>query len=245
MIRAEKVFARMHDLLQGVKIEDLPIPFTAVATDLVAQKPVWFQRGPVETAVRASIAMPGVFTPLMLNGRLLVDGGLMDPLPVAPTASAQADVTIAVDLGGGRAASGDTAPARETAEAKPIEEWADRFRRRAATLFDRDFVRSLLSRADAASRSEPDAPGESATVEEREAWPAGIGRFDVMNQSLEAMQSMLTRYRLAGDQPDVLITVPRDACRTMDFHRASDMIALGRELAVEALDCAPITTPRA
>jgi NTE family protein len=83
IIGAEKVFARVRDLLEGVKIEDLPIPFTAVATDLVARKSIWFQRNPVETAVRASIAMPGVFTPLMLNGRVLLDGGLMDPVPVA------------------------------------------------------------------------------------------------------------------------------------------------------------------
>ena len=241
MIRAEKVFARMRDLLAGVRIEDLAIPFTAVATDLLAGKPIWFQHGPVETAVRASIAMPGVFTPLMLNGRVLVDGGLMDPVPVAPTASAHADVTIAVDLGGDRAASHDGAPARETAEARPIEEWAERFRRGAANLFDRDLVRSLLGRMGGTSSADRDGQ-DAAAMEEEETWPAGLGRFDVMNQSLEAMQRMLTRYRLAGDQPDVLITVPKDACRTLDFHRASDMIALGRELTVAALDREAMTT---
>ena len=57
-----------------------------------------------------------------------------------------------------------------------------------------------------------------------------------MNQSLEAMQGILTRYRLAGDPPDVLVTVPKDACRTLDFHRAADMIALGRDLTTDALD---------
>ena len=235
MIRAEKLFARTRELLAGVQIEDLPIPFTAVASDLLAGKPIWFQRGPVETAVRASIAMPGVFTPLMLNGRVLVDGGLMDPVPVAPTAAAHADVTIAVDLGGDRAVSPDGAPARETAEARPIEEWAERFRHGAANVFDRDLVRSLLNRMGGQSGPDHDAPDVSAP-DAQEAWPSGLGRFDVMNQSLEAMQRLLTRYRLAGDQPDVLISVPKDACRTLDFHRASDMIALGRELTIAALD---------
>ena len=69
-----------------------------------------------------------------------------------------------------------------------------------------------------------------------EALPAGLGKLDVMNQSLEVMQSVLTRYRLAGFPPDVLISVPRDACRSLDFHRAAEMIALGRTLAEEALD---------
>ena len=242
MIRAEKVFARMRDLLDGVNIEDLAIPFTAVATDLLAGKPIWFQRGPVETAVRASIAMPGVFTPLMLNGRVLVDGGLMDPVPVAPTASAHADITLGVDLGGDRMASPDGAPARETAEARPIEEWAERFRRGAANVFDRDLVRSLLRRMGGPSSAEHEGEDARVAVEEQEAWPAGLGRFDVMNQSLEAMQRLLTRYRLAGDQPDVLITIPKDACRTLDFHRASEMIALGRELTVAALDREATTT---
>ena len=67
-------------------------------------------------------------------------------------------------------------------------------------------------------------------------FPPGLRTVDVMNLSLEAMQSVLTRYRLSGYPPDVLVTVPSDACRTMDFHLAADMIQLGRDLAIEALD---------
>ena len=177
--------------------------------------------------MRASIAMPGVFTPVMLNGRLLVDGGMMDPVPVAPTASARADVTIAIDLGGERGGAQKASPARETAEERPVEEWADRFRRGASNLLDRDLVRSLLSRF--GSRARYRRRDTRAPTSALETLPAGLGRFDVMNQSLEAMQSVLTRYRLAGDPPDVLVTIPKDACRTLDFHRASDMIALGRD----------------
>jgi NTE family protein len=240
MIRAEKIFARTRELLDGALIEDLPIPFTAVATDLLARKAVWFQRGPVDAAVRASIATPGVFTPVMLNGRVLVDGGLMDPVPVAPTASARADVTIAIDLGGERGGLQEGSPARETAEERPVDEWVDRFRRGASNLLDRDLVRSLLSRFGGASRPGAEDEDDSAG-EPLDTLPAGLGRFDVMNQSLEAMQSVLTRYRLAGDPPDVLVTIPKDACRTLDFHRASDMIALGRDLTVDALDGADLT----
>jgi NTE family protein len=151
-------------------------------------------------------------------------------------------VTIGVDLGGDRAAPHDGSPAHETAEARPIEEWAERFRRGAANVFDRDLVRSLLSRMGGTSSTDNDGHDGPAAVEEQETWPARLGRFDVMNQSFEAMQGMLTRYRLAGDQPDVLITVPKDACRTLDFHRASEMIALGRELTVAALDRVTMTT---
>lgn len=237
VIRAEKIFARVRELVGGALIEDLPVPFTAVATDLTARKAVWFQRGPLEVAMRASIATPGVFTPVMLNGRLLADGGLMDPVPIAPTASTRADATIAVDLGGERSGVADDAPERETAEERPIDEWVDRFRRGAAHVLDREMVRALTSRFGGESASALEAAEVAASAGEAfEALPAGLTKFDVMNQSLEAMQSVLTRYRLAGNPPDVLVRIPRDACRTLDFHRAAEMIELGRTVTSAALD---------
>ena len=237
VIRAEKIFARVRELVGGALIEDLSVPFTAVATDLFARRAVWFQRGPLDVAVRASSAIPGVFTPVMLNGRLLVDGGLMDPVPIAPTASALVDVTIAVDLGGGRIGSPDAVPARETAEERPVDEWVERFRRGTSHLLDRDLIRSLMSRF-GGSPNAAEAGDETAAAEggSLKSLPAGLGKFDVMNQSLETMQSVLTRFRLAGNPPDVLVTIPKDACRTLDFHRARDMIELGRTLTAEALD---------
>lgn len=236
-IRAEKIFARVGDLLAGALIEDLPIPFTAVATDLFTRKEVWFQRGPLEVAIRASIAIPGIFTPVMLNGRLLADGGLMDPIPIAPTASVHADTTIAISLVGERSGPQENAPTLESAEERPYDEWVERFRRGAARLLDRDMVRSLTSRFGGASEA-AGAEDEAASSAEMpfEALPARLSKFDVMNQSLEAMQSVLTRYRLAGYPPDVLVSVPKDACRSLDFHKAADMIALGRTLTADALD---------
>ena len=234
-IKAEKIFARVRELIGDVRIEDLAIAYTAVATDLAARKAVWFQRGSLEIAMRASISIPGVFTPIVLNGRVLVDGGIMDPLPIAPTAADRAEFTVAVDLGGRRGA----APASETADEEPGEEWLDRFKQGAAHVFDRDVLRAFWRRNqgdDAQESDENDADEPQAD----EVAPAGLGRFDVMNQSLEAMQAVLTRYRLASYPADVLITVPKDACSSLDFHRADEMIALGRSLAVEALDAAGI-----
>jgi NTE family protein len=243
VIRAEKIFARVHELVGDVLIEDLPVSFTAVATDLFAQKAVWLQRGPLEVAMRASIAIPGVFTPVMLNGRLLVDGGLMDPVPTAPIASSPADVTIAIDLGGERSGLPEGTSLGETAEERSADEWIERFRRGTAHLVDRDLIGSVRSRFGGASSSAPagDEPTSPAS-EPLESLPAGLSKFDVMNQSLETMQSVLTRSGLAANPPDILITIPKDACRTLDFRRASDMIELGRALAVEALDSAAFTS---
>jgi len=200
---------------------------------------VWFQRGPLDVAIRASIAIPSIITPVVLNGRLLVDGGLLDPVPMAPVAAVRADATIAISLHGeSRGAPASPAPATETSEPRPVEEWGERFRRGAARLLDSDLVRSLTSRFGA-------VPGEQAPPVEPDfgELPAGLGRFDVMNLSIEAMQTVLTRYRFAGNPPDVLVSIPKDAARSLDFHRAAELVELGRTLTADALDRADLPPP--
>ena len=97
-IRGEKVFGRIRDMVGKICIEDLPIPFTAVATDLTNQQEIWFQEGSLELAMRASAAIPSLFTPVMQGNRMLVDGGLLNPLPIVPVVSAHCDMIIAVNL---------------------------------------------------------------------------------------------------------------------------------------------------
>jgi NTE family protein len=241
-IRAGKILAKVGDLIGDARIEDLPLPFTAVATDLVARKEVWFQRGRLDAAIRASIALPSAITPVVLNGRLLVDGGLLNPIPVAATASMPADLTVAVALSEEQLSTAGTTVVGETAEPRPLEESIERLRRSAAQVLDADVVRKMADwlpgRVGERSRREAD---ELEEVEEVDApvfgaLPSGLRTLDVMQLSLEALQSVVARYRLAGYPPDILVTVPKTACRTLDFHRAEEMIALGRERAEAALE---------
>jgi NTE family protein len=97
-IRGEKVYAILEALLGDQLIEGLPIPYTAVATDLVKQQEVWFQSGKVMDAIRASVAVPGLIMPVAEKDRFLVDGGLLNPVPIMPTVADQADLIIAVNL---------------------------------------------------------------------------------------------------------------------------------------------------
>jgi NTE family protein len=97
-IRGDKLFAVLSEMLGDIKIEDLAIPYTAVATDLISSKEVWFQRGSLEQAMRASAAIPGLIQPVEYENRLYVDGGVLNPLPIAASVSAHADYIIAVDL---------------------------------------------------------------------------------------------------------------------------------------------------
>ena len=241
-IRAEKILARVRELLDGVRIEDLPIPFTAVATDLASRREVWFQRGPTHVAIRASIAIPGLFPPVLLNGRLLVDGAVTDPVPIAPTVAAGAELTIGVSLSGDRRSITSDAPAAVSAEARPFDEWAERFRRGASFVLDRELVKSLLSRF-GSSADEPQDDHhdpETSAAALQGAMPADLTKYDVMSQSLDVMQHLLGRYRMAAYPPDVLVTIPKDACRTFDFHRAKDLIQIGREETEAALDAAGV-----
>lgn len=240
-VRAEKIFDRVGDLLGGARIEDLPIPFTAVATDLLAGTEVWFQHGPVDAAIRASVALPSFISPVVLNGRLLADGGLLNPIPVAATtASVTADLTVAVALSEVGLTAGGAAPVEDSAEPRPTDEWLDRSRRTVNELLDSELVRTITGWF----TDEPESAGGDPAVEVRNAGvasgfgplPPGLGTVDVMRLSLDALQKVVTRYRLAGYPPDVMITVPKDACRTLDFHRAEEMIALGRARAGAVLD---------
>jgi NTE family protein len=251
-IRAERIIARVGEILEGARIEDLPVPFTAVATDINARREVWFQRGPVEHAIRASIAIPGVITPCVLNGRVLVDGGLINPIPIEPTAAAPADLTIAVSLSGMRASGGTATPVKTSSEQHPREEWTTRLRRSAAEVLDSERVRSITSRF---SHNREDRSGVTTDVatdvtippEAADAMPqtpsealvlgrADIGLVDLLNMSFDTMSALISRYRMASNPPDVLVTVPSNAVRTLDFHRAAEMIELGRQLTTDALD---------
>lgn len=97
-IRGERVFGKIHEILGEIDIEQLPIPYTAVATDLTNQQEIWFQEGCLHQAMRASAAIPSLFTPVMQGTRMLVDGGLLNPLPIVPVVSTHADLIVAVNL---------------------------------------------------------------------------------------------------------------------------------------------------
>ncbi|OBI02299.1 esterase [Mycobacterium scrofulaceum] len=243
VMRAEKILDAVRDILGPVAIEELPIPFTAVATDLVAGKSVWFQRGPVDTAIRASIAIPGVIAPHEVDGRLLADGGILDPLPMAPLSAVNADVTIAVSL------SGSEAIANRDAESGVTAEWLNRMVRSTSALLDTSAARSLLDRPTARAvlgrfggpddpDVEEDAPDDEVAGELLDAAPEvpKLGSFEVMNRTIDIAQAALARHTLAVYPPDLLIEVPRSICRGLEFHRAAEVIAVGRALADEALD---------
>ena len=211
LVKGDKIIRKMVDLVGDRQIEDLPIRFTAVATELETGREIWISKGSLFDAIRSSISLPLFFTPVKRRKNLLIDGGVVNPVPIAPTFDDETDLTIAVNLGGkpendGEAEADDTDDTRrETADEGADPGFFRKLRLR---------LRGLLSLG-----------------------PAGgdIGAYDVAYQAFDAMQSTIARQKLAAYPPDLVIEIPRDACGTLEFHRAAEMIDLGRKLAEEKL----------
>ena len=220
-LRASKVMSKVSEHLGDLNIEDARIPYTAVAVDLVSEREVWFTSGRMIDAMRASMAVPSVFTPLVKNGMVLADGGLLNPVPVAPLANVLADAIIAVNL------SGPATPwGRETADAGGGRHMP-KLRLPSLPNVIEPAIRSLV----------PQLGGRSAPSPESDQKPAAtIGTLEVVDRSLHLMQTAVMRYRLAVYPPDVLIDIPVDSCGTLDFHRAGELIDLGRERADKAFE---------
>lgn len=211
LLKGERIISRLRDLIGDREIEDLPITFTAVASDIERGKEVWLSRGPLFDAIRASIAVPLVFTPYEIGGRKLLDGGLLNPLPVAPTLRDQNDLTIAVnvdarpDRGPASRDEDKAAPKRSVESAGSNED--DSYRMRV-----KSFIQELQDRIT------PDKPRD---------W----GFFDVMMLSIETMQSSMVRMKMAPYTPDHYLVISRDVARAHEFHRARELIQLGRDTA--------------
>jgi len=210
VINGKKVMKKLRELIGETPIEKLPIPYTAVATDLRRNREVWFQRGDLLDAIRASIAIPTFFTPVERNGMLLVDGGVLNPLPVAPTVSVQSDLTLAVSLFGRGEAPRIPMPREAQERESRLEELADELYRRAREWFD----------------TEP-RPKTSYHL------------FDVFDATIESMQKTLIGYRLGGYPPDYMIEIPESVCGALDFHKAWEVIETGRLIARDFLATLP------
>lgn len=237
-IKIERVLSRVNEIIGVQRIEDLPIPFTAVATDLWARREVWFNSGPIDPALRASIAIPGVFPPIALNGRLLVDGGVSNQVPVSVLASSVADLTVAVTLDGHAAVAqrGEGLPVHTSSDEEDAAVWSDRLRTSMGKLMEAEPMRSIAARMAARPLRQRGESADQSVAELFEELPTGLRTTDVATQSLEVLMAIVQRYQLASFPTDALVVVPHDSVGTMDFHLAADQIELGRRLAAEAFD---------
>ncbi|MDR8014229.1 patatin-like phospholipase family protein [Ectopseudomonas guguanensis] len=248
-IRGERVFGRIQEIVGEVDIENLSIPFTAVATDLTNQQEIWFQEGCLHQAMRASAAIPSLFTPVVQGKRMLVDGGLLNPLPIVPVVSSHCDLIIAVNLNATNQNHYQLPVIERPAALKgridqlmtSLGSRLPSFRRKSEDetllLADAQRVADELSPAAAPSRKAGDEAAPKSASGSRVAELSGpASLLELVNQSFEVMQTSLAQYKIAGYPPDVLINVPKRACRFFEFYKAPELIMLGRQIARDTLD---------
>ncbi|QUX98138.1 alpha/beta hydrolase [Marinomonas sp. CT5] len=207
-IKGDRFFEKVQGMIGEPTIESLPIAYTSVAVDLLNQKEFWFQRGDLISAMRASSAIPSLVSPVNLNSRMYVDGGVLNPLPIIPSVPAGADYIVAVDLNG---------PAERvlediTDESKNVPAWW------------------LSTKGFFGKGKEEDV--ESKTKYSPESW----GRLQTINMMFETMQESLTQYKLAGYPPDLLISIPKDVSGFYEFWRAKELIEFGYDVGLKAID---------
>jgi NTE family protein len=243
-IKGDRIMGALRDLVGETSIEDLSIPYTAVAVDIDTQREVWLSRGSLFDAIRASIATPAIFRPYRHRGRTLVDGGLLNPVPVSATLRDLTDCTIAVDV---------NAPA-ESLGSDPTDTGAG------SLLASHGALRASVDDAEhgVAGQASPEvldpqdvaAPARPAgrhwkkignrldSLSQRRAHRGDVlepGLLELFVRSIDTVQATITRFKLAAQPPDLLITIPRNACAFYEFHRAEELIEIGHQRTREAL----------
>jgi NTE family protein len=207
MIKGERLMEFFRRSFIDRPIEELAIPFAAVATALHTGTEVWLREGSTIEAVRASIALPALFTPVVHDGRILVDGGLVNPVPVSLARAMGADIVIAVDLNSNRLARHH--PEQPEKETPPGEtsEWM------------RKLQENLGAFIPERAEDEPRLPSI----------------LDVITSSINIMQQRISRSRMSGDPPDVIVSPRLAQIGLLDFHRSKEAIAEGKRAMEAAL----------
>ena len=207
LVKGARFSKFLRELYEDAEIESLAKRFVAIATDFDTGREVWLKKGSLAEAVRASLALPGLFTPARIGDRWLMDGGLVNPVPVSACRAFGAEIVIAVNLNGDLLRK---APKLVHAVPKGQNDW-------------REVLDGPISDIPAAMRE-----GAGTFVERFVGVaPESPGYFDVVFGSIDIMQDHITRSRMAGEPPDIMLTPKSNGIGLLDFNRAGEAIEEG------------------
>ena len=209
LIRGSHLASRLESTLADARIDDLPLRFAAIATEFNTGHEIWLTRGRLADALRASYALPGIFPPVRIGGRWLVDGALVNPVPVSAARALGARLVIAVNLNSDLFGRGTIIASHGSDDSDETPDLSNGIRG--------IFGRRSLRRQVLGTRGRPGIP-------------------TVMVEAFNVMQDRITRARLAGDPPDVLISPRLGQIGWFDFHRAAEAIAIGADAAEKAME---------
>jgi NTE family protein len=199
-IKGDKVFKELGKFIPDSNIEELPVPFVAVAVDIIQRKDVTFTRGSLFQAIRSSIAIPGVIVPNRVDGTNLVDGGVSEPVPIDFVERTPGDILVVVDLNA------------------PYSYISPDFNHN--NLDKKEQQYEILAKKIRRKLGLPKRIDSKDTLK--------FGYYDILYSSFTLMQERLSQRTLSMHKPDILVQIPRSACKTFEFYRASELIEAGR-----------------
>jgi NTE family protein len=200
-VKGEKVFKELRNFIDDYEIEDLRIPFVCVAVDILTDEEVVFEKGSLFDAMRASAAIPSIVTPVRFGNRIMVDGGVLNPIPLNLIKRMNDDVLVCVDVNGKVKAQKNVSK-RKPKEEKEYQNKVEEFAQKLWALWPK-----------------------SQEEEEKK-----FGILELVTKSLDLMQDKLSDIILEKHQPDILVTVPRNTAGTFEFYKSADLIDFGKKL---------------
>lgn len=207
LIRGERVFKQLESIIPDCNIEDLEIPFKALATDLDAQQEMVFDHGSLYRALRASSSIPAVVVPAAFEGLQLLDGGILNPLPINHVAKKKGDIVIAVDVNARIPYQQPPKTRQEISEDKKYTQLLDNLAKR---WFKKDDSHASHTKKK-------------------------LGFFDLMMKTIDMMQDKITDNMIVQHPPDMLVQISRATSSTFDYYKAAQLIEEGKQATVRAM----------
>ncbi len=210
LIKGDRVFSKMMEFIPDKNIEDLEIPFTAIATDIFNNKEVEFKEGSIYTALRASVAIPNVITPAKYKDTLLVDGGVLNNIPIANVQRQKNDILVVVDV------NADIPVLKPKQSKKQTQEQKNVYLKKLKYFYQQ------LRKVDS---SEGEVKPEKNV----------LSYFNLLDKTINLMIYKITANALKEHNPEIVIKVSREASSTYDFYKAEELVEIGRLAAQKAL----------
>jgi len=206
LVKGDRVFNKMREFIPDMNIEDLKINYVATATDLIEKKEVVFTRGSIFDAVRASVSIPTVFTPIETENSLLVDGGVINNVPISHVKRTKNDILIVVHVNADIPVYKPFLPKKEKEAKNSI------YKKRIKTL------RNHLHKNNSIHNNDK------------------LGYFNLINKTISLLTYQVAKMTIEKYPPDILINVSRDSCTIFDFYKAEELVEIGRHAAVISLE---------
>lgn len=215
-LKGERVLGKMHAITGDQLIEELPIPYVAVATDMIHKKEVYFREGDLYAAMRASMSIPGIFTPVLHEGTILVDGGVLNPLPLNLAEKSRDTLIVAVSLNGPDDPVKSAPPSKDIATEQYLSDQNQQIWSKLR--LNKSWLSRFLSHSKGKTNHGP-----------------RFSLIDLMTHSYEFTQDKLVELTIEAYKPDIVVNIPGTSCGLFDFHKTAHMLEIGEKYYEKAM----------